>query len=119
MQVATGTPVLLYSAIAGTMVLLYSAIAGTTVLLYSAIAGTMVLLYSAIASTTVLLYSAIASPSVLLYYEFFHLWKTCSSTRFSASLVIHSYFALRVRVSCHGNFGFSSEFNDSSSSHRA
>ena len=52
-------------------------------------------------------------------YKFFHLWKTCSSTWFSASLVIHSYFALRVRVSYHSNFSFSSKFKDSSSSHRA
>ena len=33
--------------------------------------------------------------------------------------MIHLLFALRVRVSYHGNFGFSSEFKDSSSSHRA
>ena len=52
-------------------------------------------------------------------YEFFHLWKTCSSTWFSAGLVIHLLFALRVRVTLYGNFSFSSEIKDSSTSHRA
>ena len=33
--------------------------------------------------------------------------------------MIHLLFALRVRVTLYGNFSFSSEFKDSSSSHRA